>query len=488
MDDRFTIGEFTLYWDFFGVCSSVCLVLITREINSYEACKRFVVCHSTNINNLFTIIALIVESMGMSRAAQKKRKHQKLLISAADQADDNTSSHHGIMKKSKQLGTFDIWSKTLLPPIWMNDTVVDIPTIDFVSVIKLRDAIDITADQRAAVLFSKMTYPVTRSSFYTTYWNKLPLHVERNDNQYFKEVITKKSLSTILNGQLLLESVDVLVAKYNDEWDSEHQTYKSKFDWKSQSNQSLEHQSFNKSDFEDVQKRGFVVSFLCPQKYNDRIWKLISLMEPEFNCRIEANVVLCPANATGCSYRYHGFDQFICQLEGTSIWTLFRPPTEKELPRGLICEVNPLEYLATNGSSDVKAYREVSLKAGDFLYIPKGWVLKQENREPLACTYLCLNTNFDNSMADLFEILVPHTLADILADTISLRRSLPANSFSYLGIAHSEVENSESRLAFQFECNKALQLFADRALDLVDPAVDQVSHEVSSYLFRCFII
>jgi hypothetical protein len=148
---------------------------------------------------------------------------------------------------------------------------------------------------------------------------------------------------------------------------------------------------------------GLTVKLLTPQVYIDGIWKLLSILEHEFQNRVSAEVVLAPPSekrsksaptvarpgsvaaklnsdesnkvkAYVSAVPYDNVNAFVLQLEGQSRWRVMPNP-------------HPKLNLATEGGAvplkDIdewsKPMIDIILTAGDSLHIPKGWVYQQDN-------------------------------------------------------------------------------------------------------------
>ncbi|KAL8158753.1 hypothetical protein V2J09_000290 [Rumex salicifolius] len=79
---------------------------------------------------------------------------------------------------------------------------------------------------------------------------------------------------------------------------------------------------------------------------------------------VGANLYLTPPNAQGLACHYDDHCVFVCQLRGTKLWTVFSHPLV-ELPRLYDCLEDPPDSVEGN--------REILLREGDVLYIPRGF-------------------------------------------------------------------------------------------------------------------
>jgi hypothetical protein len=97
-------------------------------------------------------------------------------------------------------------------------------------------------------------------------------------------------------------------------------------------------------------------------------WPAVAMMcrglEAAFHCPVHANLYLTPAGAQGFAAHFDTHEVFVLQLEGVKNWRLYG--AAQHLP--LATDIMPL------ARRPGKAAEEVTLRAGDLLYIPRGHV------------------------------------------------------------------------------------------------------------------
>jgi mannose-6-phosphate isomerase-like protein (cupin superfamily) len=144
--------------------------------------------------------------------------------------------------------------------------------------------------------------------------------------------------------------------------------------------------------------------------FSGRLQRLCTSVQRRLASFVQANVYLTPPRAQGFSLHHDTHDTFIVQLEGSKTWRVHRPLVE------LPIESQP--FHAENGDPRVVLEREVTLQAGDTLYIPRGY--------PHAAT-----TSAERSL-HLTLALLPVRIVDLLdalvrlapLQHVELRRSL----------------------------------------------------------------
>ena len=115
-------------------------------------------------------------------------------------------------------------------------------------------------------------------------------------------------------------------------------------------------------------QQGFTVQLFSPQqysnKYSNRIAALISSLEVRFGNLVGCSAYLTPPGCQGLAPHHDDVDVFIVQTQGEKRWKIY----------------TPLARLPREHSEDLerdrlgKAVLDVTLKKGDVLYLPRGWV------------------------------------------------------------------------------------------------------------------
>jgi lysine-specific demethylase/histidyl-hydroxylase NO66 len=87
-------------------------------------------------------------------------------------------------------------------------------------------------------------------------------------------------------------------------------------------------------------------------------------LEAALGCPVQANAYYTPASAQGFSVHHDTHDVFILQVAGRKLWRVYEPVVELPLK----------SQRWSPGTGDPGApWAEVSLEAGDTLYLPRGW-------------------------------------------------------------------------------------------------------------------
>lgn len=380
-------------------------------------------------------------SGGGSRAAKKRRKTSSI---AAESNEILTIEQQLIFpsenpKKSRL--TADTLTKTALgltndaklcaSPSIVNGTAKtsdDLMKLSIAEVLSLEEIIEIDCLSRAATVLSIVLKPYDRVIFYSEYWEKRPMHCAKTaeKKKCVKGLFSSKQFRNIIKSHSIMLGLDVTTSQAT---------------LISQMSINEESEPENSDDTEPVEAKesellkhyrdGFSIRLLCPQKFRDPLWSLLSILEVEFGCPVGCRVDLMPPGGQGFKPKYDNFDSIIVQLEGQSKWRLYSSQEGFELPRNSSYEIELTDLPAVVSV-------EAILDPGDSLYIPKGWTYRQENPTSECSLFLTIKTNEGNSAADFLEAVLPEALAEAIEKKTEMRRSLPRSFHSFMGVASSE--------------------------------------------------
>ena len=234
---------------------------------------------------------------------------------------------------------------------------------------------------------------------------------------------------------------------------------------------------------------GCSIRLLCPQKYSTSTYRLLSTLEKSMDCMVGANLYLTPRGSQGFAPHYDDVDVFVMQIEGGKRWRVYPPRCKEEtLPR------------ASSSDFDVNdvgtPVLDVVLKAGDLLYLPRGWVHQAVTTpDEKHSLHLTVSAMYGWSWADFMEVLMPEALKSAaMASSTSLREGLPRNFMGYMGIVNNnddaiaaiekdgapafndyEYELKRDRDAFKELAKKKIARIANSAMNLIDAASDELA-------------
>ena len=268
--------------------------------------------------------------------------------------------------------------------------------------------------------------PVTDEVFFSQYWEKTPLHIERGDSGYFSSLLSINDIERLLStGGLVYPDVQVADAN-RDVSVSDYCGI----------NQQIESAAVRRLYLE-----GSTVIVTGSQARFEAVADLCRSVTARLVMRSQANVYLSPASQQGFNPHFDTHDVFILQVSGSKVFRFFN--SDIELPytddtfRPELC-------------ADATVQHQVTLNAGDTLYIPRGVV-----HDAIACG----DAPSLHITLGVFAVVVRDLLQEIVQiageQQISLRRSVPAEGvppadelMALLGNAISDdiIETARSRL------------------------------------------
>lgn len=388
-------------------------------------------------------------SSGGSRAAKKRRRNSSVITDSKEILKIEVQQRKSPLEtlKKSRLSADSIASSAPAPT---NDTrsyslenlksgstkpLEELLKRSISEVLNLEEIIDVDCLSRAAGVLSIILKPYDRDVFYSEYWEKRPMHCTAisDKKKSVKGLFSIKQFRNIIKSHSITLGLDVTTSHISS-------TYKTMTLDKGESDNGLGADLVEAKECELLKhySDGFSIRLLCPQKFRDPLWSLLSILEVEFGCRVGCRVDLMPPGGQGFKPKYDNFDSIILQLEGQSKWRLYSCQDGFELPR---CPSYEIEL------SDLPAVvsAEAILNQGDSLYIPKGWTYRQDNPTLECSLFLTIQTNEGNSAADLLEAVLPEALSEAIEKKIEMRRSLPRSFHSFMGVASSENDMDPSR-------------------------------------------
>jgi ribosomal protein L16 Arg81 hydroxylase len=282
----------------------------------------------------------------------------------------------------------------------------------------MRWVIDICARPMSPPDFdlSELLRPVSRTTFFSEYWEKKPLLVNRNCCDYYASLLTLSEVDPLIT---VFPPESVILANADAPVTLEVVTRADT----SAADASLDVikacQLFNAGAtiiVRDAHKRLAPLAALC------------RTLESEVGAYFKANLYMTPANGRGLDTHYDTHDTILLQAAGSKEWTIYGSPVEL-----------PLIGQAFNKNENYQLGNPIMsfvLNAGDFLYIPRGYFHRGRSRNEISLhatvgvwPYLWSNV--------LLEAVAKLCLSDP-----AFRRSVP------VGLGRSEFDMASARRTF----------------------------------------
>ena len=195
------------------------------------------------------------------------------------------------------------------------------------------------------------------------------------------------------------------------------------------------------AELRQVFDQGKSVVMMGMQHRWQAVAELCRNLEMEFYCPVHANMYLTPAGTQGFAAHYDPHEVFILQLEGQKHWRLY----EKT-------ELLPLQSDKSQiPSGSIGTAREMCLKPGDLLYIPRGHVHDAYTTDTYSL-HLTIGINVFR-WADLMS----HALTRVVKSDSRFRESIPGGARP--GSSNELKQHFKRLLAHFSESTQGVELF-----------------------------
>jgi ribosomal protein L16 Arg81 hydroxylase len=263
--------------------------------------------------------------------------------------------------------------------------------------------------------FARLIHPLNTNTFFQEYWERQPLHIPRNNPNYYSSLFS-------------LENVDDIICftqpKYPGiQFSKEGESVPWNFLSESGNMDNINKLYSLYSQGNTLILRG--LQHRCKPTAN-----LYRSLESYFNHRVHINLYLTPQNSQGFAAHFDTHEVFILQIEGSKYWRIYDtfedlslPIDQQPLPKDKL--QNPLQ--------------EIHLKAGELLYIPSGYAHEALTSES-SSVHLTIGINVYRWI-DLLSTAI--TLVG--EQNTNLRKSLPI-SFLADDENREEIERSFPKL------------------------------------------
>ncbi|GAA52775.1 lysine-specific demethylase NO66 [Clonorchis sinensis] len=261
--------------------------------------------------------------------------------------------------------------------------------------------------------------PISISDFFAKYFEKQPLLIQRKGS-FENQWLTTYEIDTLLRQERVMFTEHLDLAAYED---GRRYTL------------NPPGQAFP-SVVWDHYNTGCSVRLLCPQVFFRNIRERLSLLQEYFGCFIGANVYLTPPGSQGFAPHYDDIEAFVLQLEGTKRWRVYAPRDESEK---LACDPSPNFSQEEIGEPILTA----TLKPGDVLYFPRGYIHQAETSEDAHSLHLTISTYQKHSWGDFLSKLLPIALQSAVETSVEFRKGLPVGFLRHVGGFSQSISSKE---------------------------------------------
>lgn len=294
-----------------------------------------------------------------------------------------------------------------------------------------------------------MLAPRNTAEFFAQHFEKLPLHVERNDPAYFAAVYSVADVEDSLVVGAREPENFALVKAGSPEVSEDDFTYE---------RPSVRWRLTGKGPRRWIDARkvvayfanGYTLIIKDASLFSARLQRFCNYLQRDLMAFAQPNVYFTPPSAQGFEVHHDTHDTLTAQITGEKTWRIYEPIIQL-----------PLESQPFHSGTKVEGLKlldEVRLLAGDTLYIPRGFPheAKTSDRVSLHCTFALAPVRV-NDVLDL-------ALRIAGDQDVELRHALPPAVLAREDLATRLGEFFESRLAQTFETPR-MQAAVDIALN-----------------------
>jgi bifunctional lysine-specific demethylase and histidyl-hydroxylase NO66 len=252
--------------------------------------------------------------------------------------------------------------------------------------------------------------PVTVDTFFAEYWERQPLHVARDAAGYFADTYDVADIEeSLVVGARDLERFALVKAGLPQASLEDYVVTSPAIRWKSTGKAPVAHVDPRK--VARLLERGYTLVIKDAALLSARLQRSCNRLQRDLGAYVGANVYFTPAGAQGLDVHHDTHDTMTLQIEGTKTWRVYEPLVElplesQQLHRGT--RVPPLTL-----------HREITLAAGETLYLPRGYA-----HEAVATEGRALHVTFALAPVRVIDLL-HETLDAVATGDVALRRALP---------------------------------------------------------------
>jgi hypothetical protein len=257
------------------------------------------------------VVEMDNNSKGMSRAAKRRRKESLKGSEKSSPGGKVVDAPTVLMGSS----IFNDWDSK-------EDSGASLTDLTITSILDKVDVVDIMASDRAQALLSVLLAPVTRSDFYSEFWQNKPVYIENSKKMAsLTNIYRKKDVDEIINRHILKHSEDIVLGKYYDGI----QSYMGVAD-EEEEDQEEQATEISGSEIWRACSDGYAFHLFNLHKYNDNMWRLLSALEHEFNAPLKSHVTITSGHFVGFGPSLSDGDEFIVQVEGSELYNIYCSP------------------------------------------------------------------------------------------------------------------------------------------------------------------
>lgn len=209
--------------------------------------------------------------------------------------------------------------------------------------------------------------PVGEQTFFSEYWETKPLHVARGAPQHYSPILSGHDIDYIISTACLLRnsSVEMLgeaadgreVSRFPDRAGAVYKAY----------------------------REGASIRVRGAHRYWKPVWMLCQRLRQLLSFPVRANLYCTPAGSRALHRHYDEHDVFVLQIAGRKHWRVFESPVKLPLQFAPLLHFEsaddkdsyrraPQVKEIVERMGDASPTHELTMEAGDLLYLPRGFV------------------------------------------------------------------------------------------------------------------
>ena len=257
---------------------------------------------------------------------------------------------------------------------------------------------------RVGVAVARCVDPVDVETFLAEHWERGPLHVARADPSRFDDLLSLREAERLLTStglrfpafRLVKAGEQIPLAAYTED-----------VSWRPRPFTGTAHVRRVLQEFE----RGATVVLQGLHLNHAEVAAFTRRLETELGHSVQANAYYTPRAAQGLPVHHDTHDVFVLQAAGEKRWLVYEPVVELPL-RG--------QRYAPDLGGPGEIVLDVTLRAGDTLYLPRGW-LHEALTSDADSLHLTVGVNVYTRMEALRAAL------EECAEDVAFRRSVAAD-------------------------------------------------------------
>jgi ribosomal protein L16 Arg81 hydroxylase len=236
--------------------------------------------------------------------------------------------------------------------------------------------------------FEQLIQPIGLDVFFSQYWEQKPLHISRNNPDYYSGLFSVKDIDALIQFSKP-KYPRVKLGKTNKRGFSLEVL---------EGMETISVQDYGVPTLQrlyDAYTQEDTLVIYRLEEYWEPLAHFCRALEQYFSCLSNASLFLTPQNAQGFPPHFDPGDMLILQVEGSKVWRIYNSAP------ALISSEDDLSSILRNLPAPD---REIYLEAGDLLYIPRG------------CVHEVLTTN--EPSLHLSIAIIAFTWADLIAKAL----------------------------------------------------------------------